>query len=304
MKRILSKYLDKLFFKKWIFGICNCDIKDVIRSKNFDPDIKWLFKKSFDRFYADPFLLRSKDDSISILLEDFTFDDKYGKIAVMKFDKNFMQLNHKVLLDTKSHLSYPFIFTENDKIYVFPESSKAGILACYEYDHINETFTFLQNILDLPLLDATILRHEKKYWIFGTVGNTDKDYQLHVFYSQNLLGPYTPHFQNPVATGLDGIRSAGSFIEVDGIIYRPTQNCKNLYGESITINKLTELNKENVAEEPYMTIYINKKNRLNHGVQTIHTINAIGNMIVVDGKYWSFSPFSQLKRYSRKIFKL
>jgi len=304
MNSTLSKYIEKLFFKKWIFGICTCDIKDVIRTKTFDPDIKWLFKNSYHRFYADPFLLESKDGHINILLEDFTFGEKYGKIAAMTFDKNLKKLNHKVLLDTKSHLSYPFVFTENNKTYVFPESSQAGNLACYEYDRVNETFTFVKNILDLALLDATIIKHENKYWIFGAVGETRKDYKLHVFFSENLLGPYAPHPGNPVAGGLDGTRSAGNFIEVDGVIYRPTQNCKNLYGESITINKLTAFNEKKVTEEPYMTIKINRKNRFNKGVQTIHTINVMGDLIAVDGKHWSFAPFNQLKKYSRKIFKL
>ena len=127
-------------------------------------------------------MFESKDGNINILLEDFTFDEKYGKISVIKLDKNFSHLNHKVLLDTKSHLSYPFVFTENDKTYVFPEASKTGKLSCYAFDQVNETFAFLQNILDFPLLDSTIVKHENKYWIFGTLGETGKDYKLHVFF--------------------------------------------------------------------------------------------------------------------------
>ena len=69
MNRILSKYIDKLFFKKWIIGICRGDIKDIIRNKFFDPDINWLHKKSFDKFYADPFILASADGNFKILLK-------------------------------------------------------------------------------------------------------------------------------------------------------------------------------------------------------------------------------------------
>jgi hypothetical protein len=302
MNSIFSKYIDKLFFKKWVFGICRGDINDIIRNKTFDPDINWLFKKSFDRFYADPFFLASKDGNISIILEDFTFDDKYAKISLMKFDKNFSQQSHKTLLDTKSHLSYPFVFTENNKTYIFPESSKSCKLSCYEYDPVNESLTFLQHILELPLLDSTILKYENKYWIFGTLGDAINDYKLQVFFSKNLLGPYLPHPCNPVIAGLNGIRSAGNFIVVDGVIYRPTQNCKKLYGESITINRIKELNEFNVVEEPYMTICINKKNKFNCGIKTIHTINVMDNYIVVDGKHWTFSPFNQLKKFGKKYF--
>ena len=80
------------------------------------------------------------------------------------------------------------------------------------------------------------------------------NYKLNVIYSDSLLGPYIPHPDNPVKSGLNGTRSAGNFIEVDGIIYRPSQNSEKDYGESITINKVNELNEMNVVEEPYMTI--------------------------------------------------
>src|SRR5664280_1163217 len=121
MKRVLSKYADKLFFKKWIIGICRGDINEIIRSKTFDPEIDWLVPKSLEKFYADPFFVNSENGNIDIVLEEFPFDDDYGKISLLKLDKNLNQLSYKILLDTKGHLSYPFIFKENNKIFVFPE---------------------------------------------------------------------------------------------------------------------------------------------------------------------------------------
>jgi len=115
----------------------------------------------------------------------------------------------------------------------------------------------------MPLRDCTILKYEDKYWLFGILSEDEgKDYKLYVFFSDTLLGPYISHASNPLRNGLDGTRSAGNFIIVDGVIYRPTQNCKNGYGESITINKLTRLNEISVTEEPYMTISINKRTNL------------------------------------------
>jgi hypothetical protein len=304
MNRILSKYIDKLFFKQWIIGICRDNIKDIIRSKTFDPDVNWLLIESFDKYYADPFLLSSKDGNSKILFEDYTFDDDYGKISLMTLDKSFKKINHKILLDTKSHLSYPFVFTENNKTYLFPEARKSGKLSYYEYDPVHESLNFVRDILDLPLLDSTILKHDDKYWIFGTLSDNGTDYKLCVFFSDSLLGPYVPHPSNPVKSGLNGTRSAGNFIEVDGIIYRPTQNCKTTYGESITINKVTKLNEINVVEEPYLTICINKKNKCNYGMHSIHTINVMDNIIAVDGEHWTFSPIHQFKKFAKSIHKL
>ncbi len=304
MNRIITKYIDKLYFKKWIIGICHGNIEEIIRNKSFDLEINWLLKRPFDTFYGDPFPVMSHEGVIKILLEEYSYDDDYGKISLMTFDEDFRKINHKILLDTKSHLSYPFIFTENNKTYVFPEARKSGKLACYEYDSVNESIYFIKNILDFPLLDSTILKHDDRYWIFGTLSENDTDYKLYVFFSDSLLGPYTPHRSNPVKSGLDGTRSAGNFINVDSIIYRPTQNCKEEYGKSITINRVTELNEMRVIEEPYMNISINKIRRYNYGMYKIHTINALNEIILVDGMNWTFLPVKQLIKFCKGILKI
>ena len=303
MERILSKYIEKLFFKKWIIGIFRADIKDIIRSKSFDPDIKWLPIKLIDSYYADPFLISSKEGTFKILLEDFSFNKNYGKISLMTLDARFKQVDFKLLLDTKSHLSYPFAYTENNRTYIFPEAGQSGKLSCYEYDPVNETIHFVMDILDLPLRDSTIIKRDGKYWIFGTLSENGTDYKLYVFFSDNLLGPYVSHPGNPIKSGLDGNRPAGNFIVIDRIIYRPTQNCQTVYGESMTINKVTELNEHNVVEEPYMTIKINKNNRFNFGMHTIHTINVMNDIIVVDGIKWTFSPIIQLQYFLKNRIK-
>jgi len=305
MSRIFSKYIEKLFFKKWIIGVFRADIKEIIRSKTFDPCIKWLHMGSNDKYYADPFILFPTDENIKILLEEFSFKNDYGKISLLTLDKKFKQVNKKALLDTKNHISYPFIFSENNKIYIFPEAGRSGRLSCYEYDPVNESIGFLKDIVDLPLCDASILKQNGKYWIFGTLSEIEPvteritDYKLCVFFSDRLLGPYIPHPCNPIKYGLDGARQAGNFIEVDGVTYRPAQNCKKQYGESITIYKITELNENNVDEEPYMNICINGKNRSNYGMHTIHTINVMDDIIVVDGIKWTFSPIIQIRTYLR-----
>lgn len=294
-----SEIFKKLYFKQWVIGLVHGDIKDIIRTRTFNQDINWLPVNSNDHFYGDPFLLKTEEGSLNILFEDFTFDDNYGNISGMTLDNAFKPVNQKILLDTKSHLSYPFIFEENNKIYVFPEAARSGSLSCYEYDPGQQTLNFVQEVINLPFYDSTILKHSEKYWIFGTIYENRIDYKLYVFYSDNLFGPYTPHPANPVKNGLDGTRSAGNFIEVDGIIYRPTQNCKKEYGESITINKINILNEVKFEEEPYMTIRINKKNRDIHGIHTIHTINALDNLIAVDGMKWTFSLKNQWKNFLR-----
>ena len=302
MNRTVAKYYDKLFFKQWIIGIYRGSIENIIKNKNFNNEINWLITKSLDKFYADPFLVSVNDDNIKILFEEFEFKADYGKIALMTLNKNLKKINSKILLDTKSHLSYPFVFRENNKYFIFVEAAKSGKLSCYEYDAIQEELKFLKDILNVPLLDSTILKHNNKYWLFGTLGENTSVYKLYVFFADKILGPYLPHPMNPVKTGLNGIRSAGAFIEVSGDIYRPTQNCEKKYGDSITLNKIKVLSTSEIVEEPYTTFSMDKRKR-NNRMHSIHTINVMNDIIVVDGQRWIFSPFRQLLNHAIEINK-
>jgi hypothetical protein len=39
-------------------------------------------------------------------------------------------------------------------------------------------------------------------------------------------------------------------------------------------------------------------------MHTIHTINALDNIIIVDGEHWAFSPIQQIKKFFIDTFDL
>lgn len=299
MNELFYKCFKKLFVKQWVIGLSKGDIKDNIRNKIFDPVINWLPIESIDHFHADPFPIRTKDGNLNIFFESFAFNDFYGNISLMTIDSSLNKVNQKILLDTKSHLSYPFIFIENNKIYMFPEAAQSGRLSCYEYNPVNQTINFLQEVINLSLLDSTILKYNGKYWLFGTLSGKDSNKKLYLYFSNSLLGPYTPHPGNPIKNSSNGSRPAGNIIEVDSVFYRPSQNCENQYGESITLNKIKILNETSFVEEPYMLISINKDRDFNNKIFTMHTINVVDDIIIVDGLKWIYSPKNQWNNFIR-----
>lgn len=297
--RFIKKYSDKLYLKQWGLGFLKADIRNIIRDKKTDLSFQWMPLTDKSVSHADPFIFKSDDGKINILYEKVSTYDLNGNISLMVCNELFQPVMDKVLLDTKSHLSYPYVFRENGKIYVFPESAFGGSLFCYEFDQASRSFINKKEIIKLPLLDSTILKYGNKYWLFATMLGDTFNSDLHIFYADSLLGPYTVHAGNPVKSALNGTRPAGNFIEVDGNIYRPAQNCKNYYGESITINKITVLTPTKFKEEEYMTIEPNKDDEFNYG---IHTINAVDDIIIVDGQKGYFEPVKQLNRKLKTIF--
>lgn len=159
-------------------------------------------------------------------------------------------------------------------------------------------------------MDSTVLKYNGKYWIFGTISGKGSNSKLYIFFSESLFGPYIPHPGNPVKDTLNGSRPAGNFFEINGNLFRPSQNCEKEYGESITINKVNVLNELQFDEEPYFSIAPKKEDRDVNRIFTMHTFNVLNDIIVVDGLRWSFSLRHQWKYflknrdYARRLKKL
>jgi hypothetical protein len=296
---LIKKYSNKLYLKQWGIGFLKANIADIIRNKKTDLSFEWMSLEDKTISRADPFIFKTDDGRVNILFESVSTYNLDGKISLMVCNDSLDPVLEKVVLDTNDHLSYPYVFKENGKIYVFPESAFSGSLFCYEFDQAKRTFINKTEIAKLPLLDSTILKYDNRYWLFATFLGATYNSDLQIFYADNLLGPYTPHSGNPVKKAHNGARPAGNFIEVDGAIYRPAQNCSNYYGESITINKIKKLTTTEFEEEEYMIIEPNKNDEFNYG---IHTINAVDDLIIVDGQKGYFEPVRQLTRKLKNIF--
>jgi hypothetical protein len=295
---LFKRISQKLHTTQWTIGFFQGNIEDIIASKSFNPNVKWLPTEPFKRSFADPFIFKTTSGKYHALVEDVNVKENYGRISLMEIDEKTLKPRFiKILLDTNSHLSYPFLYKENNKLYIFPEAGLSGKLSCYEYDQDREILNPLQVIMDYPIVDPTIIKYNNKYWLFGTLKGKESFNKLYIFFSDSLLGPYKAHQQNPVKNSYNGTRPAGNFIKIGNTLYRPAQNCETEYGESITINKVNILDEENFSEEIHMVITIDEKSKTAHNIHTIHTINAEGNLIAIDGKQTRLSPFLAIKDY-------
>lgn len=295
----IKKYTDKLYLKQWGLGFLRANLADIIRQKQSRLNFEWLPMKDSSLSWADPFVFKGQDGQVNILFESVSTVKLDGNISLLTCDEQMQPLSEKLLLNNGHHLSYPFIFEEEGRTYVIPENAFSGKLTAYEFNHQSKTLVNPVVILPMEVIDPTILKSDGKYWLFCTMLGDGLNRDLHIFYADQLLGPYQSHAQNPVRSDLTGSRPAGQFISVDGNIYRPAQNCSNYYGESITINKINLLTPTRFEEEAYMTIEPNQDDEFNYG---IHTINAIDNLIIVDGQKSHFQPVQQLGRKLKKIF--
>ena len=300
----LFKLYEKFCIMQWGIGFANADIAQIIRNKKYDLSFTWLPMKDNIISIADPFIIKNPDGTINLLYENFSMatPGNYGKIDLTVLDQQFKPMMNKRLLDSNSHLSYPFIFNEDGKTYIIPEAHKDNKVTAFEYDFVNNSLINKKVLIDnLPLIDSTILKYNNKYWLFATLGGSNNDHsKLYIYYADSLFGTYKGHKKNPVKYSLDGSRPAGNFILVDDQIYRPAQNCSIFYGRSITINKILLLTENEFVEEPYMELESQKKSFYNVG---IHTINSTDGIIVVDGIRLVFMPLAKVYFFIKKLWK-
>lgn len=298
---LLSKLYFKLCVMEWGIGVARIDIKNIIREKKNNLEVSWLPMSSKTRSVADPFIFTAPGGAINILYEDFsmTDDSKYGTLRLVKLNEQLNIISDKEIMNVQSHLSYPFVFKENGKTYIIPESRKQNKVSCYEYDFKTDSLVNEKVIVNnQPLLDSTIIKYNDKYWLFCTFGDHKFEHsKLYIHYADSLSGTWQSHQGNPVKYNLKGSRPGGAIIEVDGQLYRPAQNCKDYYGQSLIINKITELTETSFKEEEYFELLPQKQCRFNRG---IHTINAADGVVVIDGIRMIFDPITKLKLLLKK----
>lgn len=300
--KLLDAIIDKCYIKQWTYGLCHLKDRDVLADGIDGLNFHWAAAPKDTRFYADPFVFKTKHGEQVVIYEDYDNDDQYGKVSVDVLNADFSVKKQHTILDTGLHLSYPNVIHEHGKIYIMPESSKEGDLCCYEYDEVLHTLVNKKTIIpNSGLLDSTILFHNNKYWLFATKRGDDSNAGLYIYFSNTWDGNYQPHPQNPVKTNLKGSRPAGNFIIQNGEIFRPAQNSSDYYGKSIIIHKIEKLDEQQFEEKPYKELFPLQNTRFNFA---IHTINISDGVIVVDGLRKIFNPLAQMKIFLCKRLKL
>ncbi|HEU4573727.1 MAG TPA: hypothetical protein VFS36_01890 [Chitinophagaceae bacterium] len=293
----VKKWLFKVCEKQWIIGIAQCTMEEVIRNKKIPSSFRWIKPDDSKKSYADPFILNISENKLNLLFEEYTTGRYDGMIKSMTLNSLLEVQAEQTLLKTDTHLSYPFLYFDSGKLYLFPESGRSGALSGYEYNPRNVAITNEFIVLNKPLIDASLLYYQERYWIFATQLGESSQKELHIYHSDKLNGHYRAHKMNPVKSSMNGSRPAGNFITVDGALYRPSQNCSNYYGESITIQKIVTLNEEQYQEEVYCTIPPPRLDRINLG---IHTINGSGQWVAIDVLIGRLNPFKKIKKYLQR----
>lgn len=242
------------------------------------------------RMFADPSLVQL-NDRVYLFCESYDFLQRRGSVLCCECDRLGQPICAAIVLKERYHLSYPHVFSYQDRWYLLPEAAGSGAVQLYQADSFPWSWSKSCILLDEPLLDPTVLSMNGRWYVFGTpyqhLQLTRTYDRLAIFSSPELTGPYKAIKGSPFFLGTERGRMGGAFIEEGGVILRVAQNCRQWYGHSIGFWRVIRLDETGYEEE--LVRMIGPEWWPQSGC--IHTYNRTADWEAVDLSFLEFSPF-------------
>jgi len=272
----LDKTISSFFFlDQWVIL--------TAQSAEYD-SLQWSMFHSIvpgkDRYWADPFIVY-KDNDHYTFIEEKIYATGRGRIACLTLDEEGNLKSHQVVLERPYHLSYPFIFEHRGETYMLPETAQNRTIEVYRCVRFPDQWELATTLMaDIYAVDATLLEHENKWWLFANVkeeGGSSLD-ALYLFFSDDpLSNHWTPHPNNPIVQDIHSARPAGHIFMQNGKLLRPSQDNSRRYGYAIRFNRIVKLSEteyeettESSFEPPHTKIL------------ATHTFNQADDLTVID----------------------
>lgn len=233
-----------------------------------------------DRIWADPFPIEV-GNLYYVFHEELLRSTGRGTIVLTILDDQGPVAPPVPVLDQDCHLAYPFVFRWDGDLFMVPETASRHQVELYRCVGFPLHWKLERVLLSgRPARDATLARMFETWWLFANIpaygaGTSD---ELHLFYADSPLGPWTPHGNNPIKSDVRSARPAGRIFEHRGHFYRPAQDCSRYYGYGVSVNRIVRLDPEVYEEIEERRFIPNWSPR----VIGVHTLNAAGDLTMID----------------------
>lgn len=242
MLNIFSKK-DRMILRSdmWNLGFVTDNVADVIYSDHLN--IHWMKHDYKDRWFADPYLLEVTDNHIVVLVEEFCYKIRKGRIAKLVISRpDYVLQDMKIILELPTHLSFPVIYEKDGQVYVMPENSKSGGINIYRYNAEYERLDLVHEVGNLPLTDATIVKfHSGEEYVFSTKLPNPNGNKLEIYLFDGESMKMEGNAISSISFSSNIARNAGDAFYVGEQMYRPAQDCNKCYGNGPNIQQINRV---------------------------------------------------------------
>jgi hypothetical protein len=262
--------------------------------------ITWLDHPRSFAYYADPFGLM-RDGFLHLFVEGYDYREKHGHIVAFTLAPDGSLIPHGTVLREPWHLSYPFVFENENEIYMLPEAYRSGTLTLYRATRFPSGWEPAMTLLDLPAIDPTLCFHEGRFWLFFSLPEAPLT-ELHLAYAYRLEGPWHLHPENPVLEGIDRARPGGSPFIHNGALHLPMQDASRGYGSALNLLRISQLDTQGFAAE--MAGRIKPGKWSTPYTAGVHNLSGDTQFTLIDAKRIWESPARHLINAERRLKKL
>jgi hypothetical protein len=232
----------------WSIGCAEFDFKEMrLLSPSKVPIISAQDLKSNEAsFVADPFRIKT-ENATYVFAEAWSPLAQRGQIAVFILNSDNHIIKSHIVLSEPFHLSYPFVFKQDNDYYMLPEAWESGQLILYKAKAFPWCWDRYKVLLEIDYADPQLILLGDIWYLFV---NTDPlmNRTASVFWSESLLKdwralPGNPIFQNNPFYA----RSAGRIFQYRGRFFRFSQNCSERYGKSVFVSEILNLSPSGIS---------------------------------------------------------
>ena len=279
----------------WNLGFIEEELEQTLSTKK--PQIHWVKKRFTDRWFADPFILDVTDSEIIVLVEEYCYAVRRGRLArVLINRKTYEELSYEVILDLPTHLSFPFIFRKDGMVFVMPENSASGCSTIYTYNDATRKLTSVSRVAEEPFTDAIFFSYAGKDYLWTTMVPEPNGKVLSIY----EFDKKTMQVRRKIATKefpLNIARNAGEPFVINGELYRPAQDCTACYGHGVVLQRAEIRDGEWIFTD--VNSFYPDTFRYNQGV---HTFNHYKGLIVIDARGYRNPIIGRMLTAIFKIF--
>ena len=298
--RRIARVFGVFFADKWNVGIAHCGIERFLVD-GARPRVEWLPEPGGLDYRADPFGTALGNGAWA-LVERYDGGSARGRIEAFPIDHGRWSGPCVDAMTASAHMSYPFLLADAGSVYCIPETLGQRAVVLYRALELPARWERVATLVDgFDAVDATLVRHEGRWWLFCTDLGDPHHHRLHAFFADEIAGPYAAHAANPVKVDPRSAGCAGTPFVAGGTLYRPAQDCSRSYGGRTVINKVVELTPGAFREETAAVV-----TPWPDYPAGVHTLSSLGDVTLVDGKrrtptmrrvLWRLSrPFRRLRK--------
>lgn len=233
------------------------------------------------RFLADPFIIQENGRDYCFL-EDYDYTIGKAEITVYELKQKTAE-RVGVALNEPFHLSFPFLFKFEGKLYMCPETNANQDIRIYECVGFPLEWRLKKIVKkEINTVDTMFFEKNGRWWMFTNIGPknlNDLCSELHIFHADHPFSEnWIPHAKNPVVFDALKARNGGLLAKGDDL-YRVSQRQGfNRYGKGFSINKIVTLTPDEYVEKEVTSVAANFFPNL----KGTHHIHSSGGVTVFD----------------------